>query len=136
MEIINKKNMTNIPPLLENGIFVTNFWTKADIFKDLFVQQCSVHVNDSVLPNFISRCNLSLANIDVDPDKVLKIICSLGCNKAHGWDSLSIAVDKICDVNREASLSNIQSVFRVRNISRNLEKKAMSYHFPKKRVDN
>ena len=76
--------MTNIPPLLENGIFVTNFQTKADIFNHLFVQQCSIHVNDSVLPNFISRCNLSLANIDIDPDKVLKIIRSLDYNKAHG----------------------------------------------------
>ena len=97
-KIINKKKMTNIPPLLENGIFVTNFQTKADIFNDLFVQQCSIHVNDSVLPNFISRCNLPLANTDIDPDKVLKIIRSLDCNKAHGWDNLSIAMIKICDV--------------------------------------
>ena len=97
-KIINKKKMTNIPPLLENGIFVTNFQTKADIFNDLFVQQCSVHVNESVLPNFISRCNLSLANIDIDPDKVLEIIRSLDCNKAHGWDNLSVAMIKICDV--------------------------------------
>ena len=97
-KIINKKKMTNIPPLLENGIFVTNFQTKADIFNDLFVKQCSIHVNDSVLPNFISRCNLPLANIDIDPDKVLKIIRSLDCNKAHGWDNLSIAMIKICDV--------------------------------------
>ena len=29
--IINKKETTNIPPLLENGIFVTNFQKKADI---------------------------------------------------------------------------------------------------------
>ena len=97
-KIINKKNMTNIPSLLENGIFVTNFQTKADILNDLFVQQCSVHVNDSVLPNFISGCNLPLANIDIDPDKVLKIIRSLDCNKAHGWDNLSVAMIKICDV--------------------------------------
>ena len=97
-KIIDKKKMINISPLLENGIFVTNFQTKADIFNDLFVQQCSVHVNDSVLPNFISRCNLSLENIDIDPDKVLKIIRSLDCNKAHGWDNLSIAMIKICDV--------------------------------------
>ena len=97
-KIINKKKMTNIPPLLENGIFVANFQTKADIFNDLFVQQCSVHVNESVLPNFISRCNLSLANIDIDPDKVLEIIRSLDCNKAHGWDNLSVAMIKICDV--------------------------------------
>ena len=82
--------MINMHPLLENGIFVTNFQTKADIFNDLFVQQCPVHVNDGVLPNFISRCNLPLANVNIDPDKGLKIIRSLDCNKAHGWDNLSI----------------------------------------------
>ena len=75
--------MTNLPLLLENQTFVTNFQTKADIFNGLFVQQCSVHINDSVLPNFISRCNLSLATIDIDPDKVLKIIRSLDFCKAH-----------------------------------------------------
>ena len=71
---------------------------KADIFNYLSVQQCSVHVNHSVLPNFISKCNLPSANIDIDPDKVLKIIRSLDCNKAHGWDNLSIAMIKTCDV--------------------------------------
>ena len=28
---------------------------------------------------------------------VLKIIRSLGCNKVHGWDNLSISMVKICD---------------------------------------
>ena len=97
-KVIDKKKITNIPPLLENGISVTNFHTKVDIFNYLSVQQCSVHVNDSVRPNFISRCNFSLANIDIDPDKVLEIICSPDCNKAHGWDNLSIAMIKICDI--------------------------------------
>ena len=36
-KIVNKKKTTNIPPLLENGLFVTNFQTKADIFNELFV---------------------------------------------------------------------------------------------------
>ena len=35
--------MTNILPLLENGLFVTNFQTKADIFNELFVQQRSLN---------------------------------------------------------------------------------------------
>ena len=35
-KVINNKKMTNIPPLLENGIFVTNFQKKADIFNDFF----------------------------------------------------------------------------------------------------
>ena len=95
--IINKKETTNIPPLLENGIFVTKFQKKADIFNDFFVQQCFLNLNDSVLPNPFPRCNHHLENISIDADKVLKIIRSLDCNKAHGWDNLSISMVKICD---------------------------------------
>ena len=49
-KIVNKKKATNIPPLLENGLFVTNFQNKAEIFNNYFVQQCSLNMNDSVLP--------------------------------------------------------------------------------------
>ena len=73
------------PSFLENGLFVTNFQTKADIFNELFVQQCSLNQNNSALPRFISRCNTVLENIEIDPSKVLKIIRSLDSNKAHGF---------------------------------------------------
>ena len=95
--IINKKETTNIPPLLENGIFVTSFQKKADIFNDFFVQQYSLNLNDSVLLNPFPRCNHHLENISIDADKVLKIIRSLDCNRAHGWDNLSMSMVKICD---------------------------------------
>ena len=49
-KIIIKKKFSNIPPLLENGVFVTNFQTKANIFNDHFVERCSLISNDSVLP--------------------------------------------------------------------------------------
>ena len=38
--------MTNIPPLLENGIFVTNFQTKADIY---IYKSCSILKKESKL---------------------------------------------------------------------------------------
>ena len=68
--------MTNIHPLLENGLFFTNFQTRADIFNELFVQQCSLNQNISALPQFISRCTV-LENTEINPSKVLKIIRSL-----------------------------------------------------------
>ena len=43
--LINKKKALNIPPLLENGILVTNVQTKADILNKYFVQQCSIIFN-------------------------------------------------------------------------------------------
>ena len=97
-KIVNKKKATNIPPLLENGLFVTNFQNKAEMFNNYFVQQCSLNMNDSVLPrSYITRCNNLLETIEIDGDKVLRIIRSLDCNKAHGWDDLSVSMVKICD---------------------------------------
>ena len=39
--LLNKKKTYYIPPLLENGIFVTNVQRKVNIFNDYFVEQCS-----------------------------------------------------------------------------------------------
>ena len=90
--------MSNIPPLIENGIFVTNFQERANIFNNHFVQQCSLNINESVLPGrCVTRCNKLLETIDINGDKVLKIIRSFDCNKAHGWDDLSVSMLKICD---------------------------------------
>ena len=89
--------MTNIPPLFENGLLVTNFKTKADIFNELFVRQCFLDQNNTALSRFISRCNTVLEHIEIDPSKVLKIVRSLDFDKTYGWDSLSISMIKICD---------------------------------------
>ena len=67
-KIINKKRFSNVQPLLENGVFVTNFQTKANIFNDHFVEQCSVIINDS-LPNFASRCDSLLSNVEITGEK-------------------------------------------------------------------
>ena len=96
-KIINRKKTSNIPPLLENGIFVTNFQNKADIFNDLFVKQCSEMDNGSKLPLFRAKCMEALETVNINSAKVLQIIRSLDCNKAHGWDDISIAMLKICD---------------------------------------
>ena len=39
----------------------------------------------------------ALETVDIDSAKVLQIIRSLDCNKAHEWDDISIAMLKICD---------------------------------------
>ena len=38
-----------------------------------------------------------MENSEIDADKVLKIIRSLDCNKANGWDDMSVSMVKICD---------------------------------------
>ena len=49
-------------------------------------------------PDLISLDAITfLETIEIDADKVLKIIRSLDCNKAHGLDDMSVSVVKICD---------------------------------------
>ena len=43
----NKKKLTNIPPILENNTYVTNFQQEAKIFNDYFAEQCKIHANGS-----------------------------------------------------------------------------------------
>ena len=54
-KILNKNKVTCIPPLLEDDVFVTNFQTKAVIFNEPFVQQCSPINTSSQLLAFISK---------------------------------------------------------------------------------
>ena len=95
-KIVNKKKATNIPPLLENGLFVTTFQNKAEIFSVHFVQQCSLNMNDSALPRS-SQCSNLLETAEIDANEVLKTIRSLDFNKAHGWDDISVSMVKTCD---------------------------------------
>ena len=79
-KIINKKTFSNFLPLLENEAFVTNFQTKPDIFNDHFVEQCSLINNDSVLPNFVSRCGSSLSNMYLNRKPL-----NQGITRANHW---------------------------------------------------
>ena len=81
-KIINKKKIFKHSSFTKNGVFVTNFQTKADIFNNHFVEQCSLINNDSVLPNFVSRCDCSLSSVDITGEKVLQISKSLDPKKS------------------------------------------------------
>ena len=95
--LINKKSTVNIPPLLENGLLVTNFESKATTFNEYFVSQCSETKTSNTLPTFLPRSNSSLGIIDIDAGKVLKLIRSLDSRKAHGRDKISVSMIKMCE---------------------------------------
>ena len=40
---------------------------------------------------------MPLSNVNIDRDKVLRLITSLDANKAHGCDGIPAAITKICD---------------------------------------
>ena len=69
-----------IPPLLVDDKFVNDTKTKADIFNNFFVEQCTPLKNDSKLPsNQIYLTQPKLVSLDFNEDEVLKIII----HKAH-----------------------------------------------------
>ena len=73
-KLINKKCAVNIPPLLENGLFVTNTQSKAAMLNYYFVEQCSAVETGSTLPNFRPQHTCSLAEIPIDKEKILRLI--------------------------------------------------------------
>lgn len=88
------KKMTNIPPLLEHGAFVTSFQEKADLFNKYFANQCNPIDNGSVLPELHASVN-KLSDINVDISQISSIIGKLHSKKAHGHDDIAINMLKI-----------------------------------------
>ncbi|MCH2389802.1 MAG: hypothetical protein MK234_03870 [Nitrospinales bacterium] len=95
--LINNKKNTNIPPLLENGIFLSNFKEKAFCFNKLFAGHCNTLDNDSVLPpSPTPLTNNTLGNVTIRTSDILSIIEKLNPKKAHGVDGVSIELIKKC----------------------------------------
>ena len=95
---LGKHKVPLIPPLLENGKFVTNFSDKANIFNNFFAMQCTTINNDSILPPFVSLTNKTLEGFDIKVDNIIKILNNLQTNKAHGWDGISAQMVKLCGI--------------------------------------
>ena len=96
-KILNKVKLPIIPPLLGNDIFVLDFTTKAEIFNDYFILQCTVIDTGSAVPNDVPFQAPTLSNFHISDEKILRIIRSLNPNKAHGWDDISVRMIKMSD---------------------------------------
>ena len=106
-KLSNKKKTTNIPPIIENNVYVTNFLQKATIFNDFFADQCTIHDNGSTLPPMKLRTNSVLSNITINPDEIVEIILKQKLHKAHGCDNISMAMLKLCPAEIAIPLSLI-----------------------------
>ena len=96
--VLNKAKVPNIPPLLENGSFVTDFSAKAQLFNDHFIRQCTEINTGSVAPQHDTSASSSQINdVTISEEQILNIIRSLNPNKAHGWDEISIRMIKLSD---------------------------------------
>ena len=90
------KKATNIPQIIENNVYVTDFLHKATFFNDYFAEQCTIHDNGSTLPTLSYRTNKVLSNIVIKQDEIVSIILKQNLRKAHGCDNVSMAMLKLC----------------------------------------
>ena len=82
---------------MENGVFVTDFAEKAQLFNDYFARQCSTIDTGSVLPILPPKTTTTIADINISDEGILSIIRSLDPNKAHGCDEISVRMIKLSD---------------------------------------
>ena len=87
---------TNIPHMMEDGKFISNFQTKANILNQYFATQCRPLNSSSTLPLFQPKTDCILSSFEVSTENIEMIIYKLNPKKAHGFDGISIALIKSC----------------------------------------
>ena len=95
--VLNKAKIPIIPPLLENGLFITDFTEKAQLFNDYFILQCTTIDTGSEIPQQTPATTTLINDFVISEEKILKIIRALNPNKAHGWDEISVRMIKLSD---------------------------------------
>ena len=95
--VLNKVKIPIIPPLLENGLFITDFTEKAQLFNDYFILQCTTIDTGSEIPQDAPVTTTLINDFVISEEKILNIIRSLNPNKAHGWDEISVRMIKLSD---------------------------------------
>ena len=94
---VNSTKIPLIPPLLLGNQLVSDFLEKANLFNDYFSKQCTTIDSNSPIPantSFVTEERLS--TFQICSGDIVKIIRSLGPNKAYGHDEVSIRMIKIC----------------------------------------
>ena len=73
-----------------------------------FAKQCTTIENDSPVPTETNcLCDVTILGVDFEDQDILKIICAVDINKAHGHGNISIGMIKICDSSNIKPLSVI-----------------------------
>ena len=94
--LVKNKKIPCIPLLFHENKFITSFKEKVELFNTFFANQCTLLNNSSVLPNSLAKLtNKSLDTVNFTTDDISKIINSLGPDKAHCHDMLSIRMIKL-----------------------------------------
>ena len=111
MKKILKKNITTIiPPIIQEGTFITDIKEKCEIFNEYFKNQCTVLPTSSTIPPHITKTTtLTLDKVNFTANDITDHIRRLNINKAHGHDDIPVRLLKICD---NAISSPLYIIFR------------------------
>ena len=90
-QVTGDKVCTSIPPLIENGVSLTDQCVKAAIFNQYFTSQCTQPPRaENPLPPFEYETKARLSDMSFSIPEVKKLLKSLNVNKATGPDGISI----------------------------------------------
>ena len=102
--IANKKRKSNIPPIIDDDIIISNFKKNADLFNEYFANQCIISDNGSVLARFVPKTDTLLSQVSVAKEQIINIINNFSSNKAHAYDGISVSMFKLVQL-RSLALS-------------------------------
>ena len=94
---MNKSRAPKIPPILDKDAFIISCKDKAKLFNDFFSKQCTLIINDSILPDFQYVTDARIDSVDIKKEDILSLVRNLNPNKATGSDEISGHMLKICD---------------------------------------
>ena len=86
----------NIPPILINNTFISDFTHKAEIFNNYFATICTVLDTGSQIPVLSPLTNSLLTEFPISRASLFLIIKNLNPNKSHGFDQISVRMIKLC----------------------------------------
>ena len=78
-------------------MIILNLSEKAKIFNEFFSNQCTLILNDSVLPPFHFITDKRIYDVTIRNEEILKLIRNLNPNKATGSDGVSGHMLLLCD---------------------------------------
>ena len=97
-DIYGSKIKSSIPTLIDNNITYSTDLEKANLFVDLFSEQCSLDPPepDYSLPNIEYLTDERLLSVVFDVNEVLKLLKGLDISKATGPDGIGNRLLKEC----------------------------------------
>ena len=94
---MNMSGAPKIPPILDKDTFIISCKDKAELFNEFFSNQCTLIINDSIIPDFQYITDTRIDSVVVKKEDILSLVRNSNPNKATGYDEISAHMLQICD---------------------------------------